>query len=340
MELEFTGGGRIPIGRDSTIEVGRKLGLGFGVNSSDRTVSRCHLSLQYLGDDGSRVSFRVIGRNPIWVCPRADGDKALFRNSETGELRAGDHFSLSLKYPKFICVRTREGEEEAEERKRVLDAVKRRERRTRERKERGRVEVSAVIDELESELGLLDVSLIDPVKEFGFLVKGREFDGYPRQKIRPFKGWNFFLEEARNRSDDDDDEQQQQQQEEEEEEEEAEEGVVGEGVSKGKKDGRTKKRKGKETENEDDNWTGESEDEKETVAKLRSGKRQRYSTRLKDRKISQGNELDTRAKSSKVHIAEKDDDEDETLGGFIADDEEVVVTEDEVEEEFNDYEDD
>lgn len=166
--------------------------------------------------------------------------------------------------------------------------------------------------------------------EFGFLVKGREFDGYPRQKIRPFKDWNFFLEEKRVGSDDDDDEA-----------EEEGEGAVGEGVSKGEKDGRTKKRKGKKKENEDDNWTGESEDEKETVAKLRSGKRQRYSTRSKDRKISQGNELDTRPKSNKVHIAEKDDDEDETLGGFIADDEEeVVVTEDEEEEEFDDNEDD
>lgn len=172
MELEFAGGGRISIGRDFTSEIGRNLGLGlgFGVYASDRTVSRCHLSLRNLGDDGSRVSFRVIGRNPVWVCARDDGDKALFRNSETGELRAGDCFSLSLKNPKFIFVRTREGGEEVEERKRVLDAVKRRERRTRERKERGRVEVSAVIDELESELGLLDVSLIDAVKGLIFFL--------------------------------------------------------------------------------------------------------------------------------------------------------------------------
>ncbi|KAI9109338.1 hypothetical protein K1719_019682 [Acacia pycnantha] len=41
----------------------------------------------------------------------------------------------------------------------------------------------------------IDVSGIDPVKVFGFVVMGREFDHYPKNMIRNVKSWNWFLEE-------------------------------------------------------------------------------------------------------------------------------------------------
>ncbi|KAE8689893.1 hypothetical protein F3Y22_tig00110931pilonHSYRG00254 [Hibiscus syriacus] len=52
----------------------------------------------------------------------------------------------------------------------------------------------------------VDVEHIDPVKEFGFLVIGHEFDQYPNQRIPNIKNWDWFLEERVKGSDHEDDE--------------------------------------------------------------------------------------------------------------------------------------
>lgn len=59
------------------------------------------------------------------------------------------------------------------------------------------------VSEKESGLNSVDISDIDPVKEFGFIVMGKEFDQYPKQRIRDMKHWDWFLEEAREDSEDD-----------------------------------------------------------------------------------------------------------------------------------------
>ena len=170
MELEFEeGGSNLPLEIGSEIQIGRELGLGFGPSSADRTISRRHLSLRPIDDpiEKFRVGFKVLGKNPILVCGGTDGGRRIYKSSEKGELRVGDKFSLSLKEPSFCVVRRREGENgEDEERRRVLDAVERREKRTlerrREREERAKEGVFEGEDD--EEFGTFDVSQIDPVK--------------------------------------------------------------------------------------------------------------------------------------------------------------------------------
>lgn len=169
MELESEDGTTIPIQFGVETVIGRELGLGFGPSSTDRTVSRRHLSLRLINDpiEKFRAGFEVIGKNPIWVCAEADGGRRIYKNSEKGELRAGDKVSLSLKKPSFWVVKRRgEENEEDEEKRRVLDAVERREKRTLERRREKAVRAKEEVfeDEDDEEIGNVDVSQIDPVK--------------------------------------------------------------------------------------------------------------------------------------------------------------------------------
>lgn len=167
MELEAESGSKILIEPCSDTLIGRELGLGFGPSGADRTVSRRHLSLRLIDDqtDKFRVEFVVIGKNPIWVCFSNGGDRRTYKNLEKGELRTGDKLSLSIKKPSFWVVQRSggENEEDEEERKRVLDAVARREKRTLERKEKKDGFRGEDADSSE-EIGAVDVSQIDPVE--------------------------------------------------------------------------------------------------------------------------------------------------------------------------------
>ncbi|CAL9159170.1 unnamed protein product [Musa hybrid cultivar] len=341
MEVVSEDGDSVRIDWDSSTVIGRRLGLGLRRSSSaDRTVSRRHLSLRLAGYDrevggsvdGGRVFFEVIGRNPVLVCSGGGGEKArVYRNSEKGELRAGDRFSLSLTNPSFWVLKRREEGEEAVD-QRVLDAVERRERRTSERKAKVEARGSegndeAVGGELELELGALDVSQIDPIKEFGFLVEGHELDHYPRHKIRPAKEWNWLLEEQGGNSDDDD-------------------RLTDEGSSPKRNKGGKKNRRGGDY--EDEEWTGEIEEENDTVG-IGNARRSRHSTRSKDPKRPRNDDLAGTKKPVKGRDVncrkdeDDDDEEDDTLGGFIVNDgdgDEAYEEESEEEEEFDDEEED
>lgn len=313
MELENAVGTTIPINDDSATDIGRNLGLGFLLSSPDRTVSRRHLSLRPTA--GPRVSFHVLGRNPIVVHEADTGAERIYKNSESGELSVGDELSLSLKNPSFLVLNWRSGEEQQQEdeedveKRRILDAVERRERRTLERR-------SAKRDEEEFDLGSedLDLSEVDPVKEFGFLVKGHEFDQYPKGMAVDFKHWNWFLEEPRKNTDEDDG---------------SDDDVT---RSKGKR--RAKKKD--HGVDEDEEWTGESEEDKVIVVKGGSSKRPKYSTRSKGPKKPH---KDVKARKDGVDNDDEDE-EDETLGGFIVDEdeEEQEANEEESEEELEEEE--
>lgn len=121
-----------------------------------RTVPRRHVSLRLLGGRDPRVAFEVVGRNPVAVRSAVGGDK-VYRCGEAGELREGDLLSLSLKAPLFWKVRRTGGQAAAaadadpEVDTAVLDAVARREKRTRERKERERGAVEEAMEVTEEE---------------------------------------------------------------------------------------------------------------------------------------------------------------------------------------------
>ncbi|CAL5053390.1 unnamed protein product [Urochloa decumbens] len=345
LELESGGGGSraVSLSVDSpTADLGRGDLGGGGGPSADRTVSRRHVSLRLLDGGGEPgVAFEVVGRNPVAVRPPNGESSGVFRRGEKGELRPGDALSLSLRTPAFWAVRRREGngEAEAEVESAVLDAVARREKRTRERKEREKraaeeeaMEMEAT-DEEEGAAGFdvegleIDLASIDPVREFGFLSMGHEFDSYPKGRIHAPKDWNWFLEETKRSSDDEDDE-------------------VNNGRGRSKALGRNKKKK--DGEGEDDDWTYASEDEKESLARGPSVKRSKYVTRSKDPKKprQEDSKLKGRDNDNKdEEVEEAEDEEDETLGGFVVNDEddepmEEVSDEEEEEEEFDDEEDD
>ncbi|XP_077216965.1 SMAD/FHA domain-containing protein [Tasmannia lanceolata] len=318
MELEGEDGSKLIIKEGFKKEIGR--GLGF--SSKDQTVSRIHIVLELQGSvqeeqresnpDGEiLVYYEVIGKNPIWVFSKSCGEKRVFRKLDKGVLRVGDQFSLSLQKPYFFTLKKggfEGGNKEEEER--VLNAVERRKRRTLERKEEEERQNREIFCDLGFEdLGFesLDVSQMDPVREFGFLVMGQEFNHYPKQKIRDMKDWDWFLEDQRENSKDD-----------EASEEEMPKGRKGE------------RRKNKGEDNDDDDWTGDSEDDKVLVAKFRSAKRPKYSmTRSKDTektsKNSQGRKKSMHPKTVRANEDEHDDeDEDEDyLGGFIVNDDDL-----------------
>jgi hypothetical protein len=140
-----------------------------GGPSKHRPVSR--RLLDGSGDPG--VAFEVVGRNPVVVrrssSGRRGGSSRVFRRREKGDPRPGDALSLSLKAPSFWAVRRKGRNGEWEVEASVLDAVARRERRTRERKERARERIAAeesvdVTKEAEEAGSEIDLASIDPVK--------------------------------------------------------------------------------------------------------------------------------------------------------------------------------
>ncbi|MED6118748.1 hypothetical protein PIB30_005586 [Stylosanthes scabra] len=277
--------------------IGRGCGGG-GFHSKDRTVSRRHVSFQ-LGSDSEepRVSFEVIGRNPFWVQQGGVGLK-VFRKFEKGQLELGDRFSLSAVAPfwfhfnfKDLALNNQDSSSKAH---------------------------------VDFDIDQIDLSQFDPVKEFGFLVIGHEFDHYPKGKIRNAKDWEWFLEEGRKDIDEDE-----------------------EGKQRRRKNMKRKQKKGKEENEDDEEWGGESDDDDEDmnlVSNISKGKRPCYSTRSKHR---QGATKSTSSKpktDTKINqTVEDDDDDDETLGGFIVNDEEndqleELDDDDDEEEEFEEEE--
>ncbi|KAI4355452.1 hypothetical protein L6164_004227 [Bauhinia variegata] len=284
-------------------------GRSSGYNTDDRIVSRQHVSFEVtksLGNGKSgirtepRVLFEVIGRNPIWVWSKKNGATSIFRKFEKGELEAGDRFCLSGKSPLWFSLKQREVQEEE---KRVLETE------------------NEAAESSQSELDFddMDVSAIDPVKEFGFIKTGHEFDHYPTSMIRNVKNWEWFLEEP---SDDEEE------------------------FEKERRDMRRKRKRGKSK--EDDEWTGESDDDKDIVAKTRKAKNSRgsrnYTTRSKDsrgQKDTKHSQNSRRKKATGVEETLKDEDEDdETLGGFIVDDEDEELGEENKDDEEEEFEDD
>jgi hypothetical protein len=208
LELEAAGSGgngtrAVSLSVDSpTAELGRGDLGGSGGPSQDRTVSRRHVSLRLLGV-GDGIAFEVVGRNPVVVRSPdgggggGSGTSRVFRRGEKGELRAGDALSLSLKAPAFWAVRAREGngdgDADVDVEPAVLDAVARRERRTRERKERERERRVAeeTMEVTEEEEGAavdsdvegfdIDLAAIDPVR--GDLLFFSAFPGRVKMTI-------------------------------------------------------------------------------------------------------------------------------------------------------------
>ncbi|XP_065866873.1 DEK domain-containing chromatin-associated protein 4 [Euphorbia lathyris] len=265
-------------GSDSKAVFGRDSGF----NTKDRTVSRRHVLFQLRNTENQtepRVSFQVVGKNPLWL-RSGDGERKIevFRKLDKGEMGAGDCFCISSQSPVWYNLKKTEVEKE---------------------KDLGNDNGS---ERLNGNSESLDISQIDPVKEFGFLIIGHEFDCYPNQRIRNPNNWDWFLEETK-QDDDSDDE-------------------------KKRKRGVRRKRKKDEDEDEDGEWSDESED-METAAKIKRVGRPKYSTRSKDK--NKGEERKTDHSRMKV-----DDDDDDTLGGFIVndDDEEEGENDEEEEEEL------
>ncbi|PON48170.1 Serine/threonine protein kinase [Parasponia andersonii] len=316
MEIEGQDGAKFEL------ENGHKtvFGRGFGLSTDDRTVSRRHVALEIKPGPTRtepRVSFEVLGKNPVWVWSKEDGEVRVFRRSEKGELAAGDWFCVSGKGPNWFNLRN-------------FGVVEDRKKRDFE----GESELAESLGG-GSEFEGFGVSGIDPVKEFGFVVMGHEFDLYPKHVIRDVTSWDWFLEEDRKGSGDDGDD-------DDEFEKKKKKGV-----------GKKRKKRKKSEENEDDNWTGESEDDKDVVSNMRkTNNRPKYSTRSKDRdkpllKDTRGSKT---SQQKKIHRADDDDDDDddevEKLGGFIAGDDELDQEEEtsgddgEEEAEFEDDDDD
>lgn len=131
---------RILLGQN--LEIGRAQGL----DSSDKTVSRRHLSLSVAGDtngEETRLQFEVLGRNPIYV--HRDGEVKIFRRFERGEMRKGDMLCVSGKNPVWYSVRTTEDCGEG-----VRQNV-------------SEIELAAKL-EIDSGVVDLDISGLDPVK--------------------------------------------------------------------------------------------------------------------------------------------------------------------------------
>ncbi|CAN1837093.1 hypothetical protein LINPERHAP1_LOCUS34974 [Linum perenne] len=258
MEVEGDDGSKIDLHYGSESVFGR----GSGFTTEDITVSRRHIILHLDGENQGqppRVSFEVIGTNPVWV--QTGGEVKTFKKLEKGELQPGDCFCISSRPPVWFRLKP----------------------------------------VIQSQAGVEDVdaSQLDPVKEFGFVVIGREFERYLKGRVRDAKEWDWFLEEAG--------------------EDEDEEGRA----EKGRSHGNRKKRKGTDEE-EDEEWTGEAEEEGNSRGKLKVGGA-KYVTRSKQGKGE---------KKGKKKISEKEDEEDdETLGGFIVDEEELAEEDEEEEEE-------
>ncbi|KAK4413786.1 hypothetical protein Salat_2791400 [Sesamum alatum] len=277
MEIEGADGSNIQIKPGQTRELGRAHDL----NSSDKTISRRHVSFSvpaFSDNQEIRLQFEVLGRNPIYV--NKNNEVKIFRRFGSGGQ----------------SVRQNDLESELA----------------------GNLESGSGlrgVEDLQQES--VDISDIDPVKEFGLVVIGHEFDSYPKKMIRDIKNWDWFLEEAAKDCDMDNDEE--------------------------KERGSTRSKRKKGIENEDEEWTGESEDDKVFISKSKKPQRPKYMTRSNER-----GKLTSKSKSKSTagkviqevddEDGEDEDEDDETLGGFIVDDEnmgeeEEAGDEDEEEEE-------
>ncbi|KAI3512529.1 hypothetical protein L1887_19845 [Cichorium endivia] len=307
MEIEGKNGSKIRLQEGSeTFDFGR--GLGF--ISNDRAISRHHISFN-LHEDQTRVCFEVKGKNPVWVRESGNDKIRVYKRSEGGEIKSGDSFCVASKNPVWFNVKgiAREDQDDGESKSELsLDEAF--------------AETSGIeYDEVETG----DISNIDPVKEFNFVVIGHEFDNYPKKMLRDIRNWDWFLEEPKEDSDEDE-------------------------VSERKKKGTRKKRKKSGGDDDDEVWTGESEEDVEMIKKMRNVPKPKYSTRSKEQKkdkkgaSTSKNAMDTAKKNAKDDYNDDDEDEDEadeTLGGFIVDDEDIGEEndEDDEEEEFEDDED-
>ncbi|KAK9280807.1 hypothetical protein L1049_003696 [Liquidambar formosana] len=308
MEIEGEDGSRIQLKKGSNTEFGRGLGL----RTNDQTVSRHHVLFKLDIDKNqtdpeseTRAWFQVIGKNPVWVLSSRSGEIRVFRRCEKGEMEVGDRLCVSGKNPVWFALKRNEFEEELAESLQTS---------TSSRSSNGGF---ATGEDMEFEC--IDASDIDPVKEFGFLVMGHEFDRYPNQMIHDIKKWDWFLEEPRKDSEDDN------------------------VLEKNQKRGLRRKRK-KDEAIDDDDWTGESEDDKEPIAKLGKVQKPKYSTRSKDcnKPLKGTSSKDSVQKRTIYANNEYDENEDDdTLGGFIVDNDEVEQKEEsdeDEEEEEEDYE--
>lgn len=286
----------------------KHFGRGNGSNPSERTVSRRHVSFQLVNsDDEIRVQFQVIGKNPVWVHYNKTDEIKIFRFLEDGEMESGDMFCVSGKKPMWFALKRLELDDGSGEL--GLES---------------QLGQSFNVEELD--VDSIDVSGIDPVKEFGFVVMGHELDCYPKKMILDIKNWDWFIDEPEGEGSEND--------------------KVG--VSKRKGGGRRKRKKSGGVEDDDDEWTGESDEDIEVLAKSSKVKRPKYSTRSKgsDRPIKAAKigSNSPQIKDEEDDEGEDNDEDDETLGGFIVDKdsaaEELENDEEEDEEEEFEEEDD
>ncbi|KAL9262742.1 hypothetical protein AKJ16_DCAP14459 [Drosera capensis] len=312
MEIELEGEDgtkfKLPLSPQNPTTFGRLNGL----QSNDPTVSRRHISFNVSSSsDSTRVSFEVIGKNPIWVKQHKGDDDGspirAYKRLEKGELGVGDMVCVNGKEnPVWFTVKERQEEEYGDGlRERVLEDD----------------------DGLfEGELGLLesvDVSDIDPVREFGFLVIGHEFDSYGKQMIYDLKNFNWFLDDAKEDVGDDED---------------------SENEKKGRRSKR-KKAKRKHDHADDGDWISDTGDD-ELIGKARKIRRPDYHTRSKDHYKAHENlgiRIGSIRKNSTRVSTAKEDEDDETLGGFIVDTDGVEDAENidlDEEEDFDEEEDD
>ncbi|PWA94904.1 hypothetical protein CTI12_AA031450 [Artemisia annua] len=301
MELESRNGSKIKLQKNPNTPI--NLGRNSLSQTPDKTVSRHHITLNYNTQKGI-LKFVVYGKNPIWVHEFEKDEIKVYRRGNKGELKVGDSFCVGFKDFVWFKVRKIDGVDDGEDVK---------------------MELGDEFGEIGESLGggdVIHVDVDDPVKEFGFVVMGHEFDNYPKKMIRDIRSWDC------NR--------------------------------KAKKGKRRKRKKGAANDDEDDDvWTGESEEDAEFIKKLRNDTKPNYKTRSIDQKKNRKGASTSRSgtdttKSSAMDVdAEDDDDEDEndeTLGGFIVDDEDVgegidedvdeETDEDDEEEEFEEDEDD
>ncbi|THF96443.1 hypothetical protein TEA_020630 [Camellia sinensis var. sinensis] len=169
----------------------------------------------------------LIGKNPIWVYNTSMDEIRVFRRLEGGEMEGGDMFCVSAKQPLWFTLKRFQNESDL---------------KSEFGNENELLQSSCGLTSVDDlEIDSIDVSDIDPVKEFGFLVMGHEFDRYPKQMIRHAKTWEWFLEQPNEDSEDE----------------------VSD--SKGNKGVRRKRKKSEG--NDDDEWRGEREDDKELITK-------------------------------------------------------------------------
>nr|XP_043636941.1 nucleosome assembly protein 1;2 [Erigeron canadensis] len=306
MEIESKNGSKIQLKNPSEItNFGRESMIPFDP-ISEKTVSRHHISFK-VNESQTSVDFKVKGKNPIWVLHKNTNEIKVYKCSENGSMKAGDSFCVCSKNPVWFHLKKVENDEVS----RYDDVLEE------------NFEEVGFGDDVESfSCDVIDID--DPIKEFGFVVMGHEFDSYPKKMVRDIRNWDWFLEESKEESDDDE-------------------------VSdrKPKKGSRRKRKKGGGGDDEDDDiWTGESEEDTEIIKKLKNDPKPNYPTRSKkqekNKKGASGSRSvkDTKQKDAVDDFdddVEDEDENDETLGGFIVDDEDVGEADDdddEGEEEF------